>query len=342
MTRPRREQVCLEATPFYHCISRCVRRAFLCGQDAYSNQNYEHRRQWVLDRVRQLSFVFAIDVCAYAIMSNHYHLVLRIDQQRCERWSDEEVVDRWCELFSGHLLIERMRAGESLSTAERQAIQGLVDIWRSRLSDLGWYMRCLNEYIARLANAEDDCTGRFWEGRYKSQALLDQTALLTCMSYVDLNPIRANLADTPEDSDFTSIQARLKAVQPRTSTPQSELADRQSPSVLLVPFAGNEKSDAHAPGIAFGLTEYLALVDWSGRAIRENTHGAIANDLPPILERLGLDGATWLATVRKAGHRHGLAKGALERIREYAQRIGKKWIRGQSYSRAYCCQPSPI
>ena len=162
MTRPRRELVSLDTTPFYHCVSRCVRRAFLCGDDTLSGQNFEHRRQWILDRIILLSEIFAIEVAAYAIMSNHYHLVVRIDRDRALNWERAELIERWYRLFAGHTLVDRFLVGESLSAAERDAADVLVDTWRERLYDLGWFMRCLNEHIARLANAEDGCTGRFW------------------------------------------------------------------------------------------------------------------------------------------------------------------------------------
>ncbi|NDO76596.1 transposase, partial [Shewanella sp. SE1] len=147
MTTARRQLIDAESTPFYHVINRCVRRAFLCGEDALSGRSYEHRRGWIVDKIRQLSSIFCIDVCAYAVMSNHYHLVLKIDLAAQQSLSPFEVIERWTGLFSGN----------------------------------SWFMRCLNEDIARKANREDSCKGVFWEGRFKSQALLDEQALLACM-----------------------------------------------------------------------------------------------------------------------------------------------------------------
>ena len=90
MTRPRSALISLPDTPWYHMVNRCVRRAFLCGHDAHSGQNFEHRRGWVETRIRELASVFAIDVAAYAVMSNHYHIVLRIDADRARTWGDDE------------------------------------------------------------------------------------------------------------------------------------------------------------------------------------------------------------------------------------------------------------
>ena len=162
MTIAREHQIHIETTPYYHCVSRCVRRAFLCGKDKYNGKCYEHRRQWIVDKIKQLSNLFAIDICAYAVMSNHYHLVLHVNQHNVSAWSMDEVIDRWCALFSGHLLVKRYKQGESLSDVERNAVSDIVELWRSRLSDISWFMRCLNESIARQANQEDHCKGRFW------------------------------------------------------------------------------------------------------------------------------------------------------------------------------------
>ncbi len=238
MTVARRQQISLEHTHYYHCISRCVRRAFLCGKDHYSGKDFGHRRQWLEERLGLLAEVFAIDLLAYAIMSNHYHVVLRVNSDEASAWSDEEVVERWGQLFRVPEV-----AGNTV----------LIAKWRSRLSSISWFMRCLNEPLARHANKEDGCHGRFWEGRYKLQALLDDTALLRCMAYVDLNPIRAGIARTPETSQHTSVYARIH---------------RRDHHLLQL-------QHSHEPGNPLPLSreEYLQLVDWSGRALRAEKRG---------------------------------------------------------------------
>ena len=111
MPKPRKRLVSLNDTPYYHCIARCVRRAFLCGRDPHTGFDFEHRRQWIVDRIQLLVDVFAIDLCAYTVMSNHYHLVLRVDQNRAEHWSNREVTERWLRLFSGGKASFMLRTG---------------------------------------------------------------------------------------------------------------------------------------------------------------------------------------------------------------------------------------
>ncbi len=241
----RKAQVSLEATSYYHCISRCVRRAFLCGKDHFSGKNFEHRRQWIEDRLLELGSIFAIDIAAYAIMSNHYHVVLHIDREMADGWSNKEICTRWSELFSGNDLVKRYLKGEILSKAEEQLLQSQIDHWRERLSDISWFMRCLNEPVARQANREEGVTGRFWEGRFKSQALVDEKAIAACMAYVDLNPIRAKLAQTPETSAHTSIKQRID-YKPDSTRPNNI---KQQPDKLL-PFAGNPRKNS-PKGIPF-------------------------------------------------------------------------------------------
>ena len=140
MTRARRDLISLESTPYYHCVSRCVRRAFLCGEDSYTQQNYNHRRQWILDRLKHLADAFAIKIAAFAILSNHYHVIVRIDRDQALQWSDEEVVDHWCRLFKGELIVDRWRSGALLSKAEQIVAKSVVEEWRKRLFDLSWFM----------------------------------------------------------------------------------------------------------------------------------------------------------------------------------------------------------
>ncbi len=322
MTLPRRSQVSLDDTPYYQCIARCVRRAFLCGEDHYSGQNFEHRRDWLVDRLRQQAEIFGIDVCAYAIMSNHYHVVLRVDRERVLTWSEDEVIARWTTLYTGPTLIQALRAGKPLAKAQRQKASEIVALWRERLYDLSWFMRCLNEYIARQANAEDRCTGRFWEGRFKSQALLDQAALLSCMAYVDLNPVRAGLSNTLAESDFTSIQARLREV----SATQNNKAER-APNLL--PFSEGEHHGQSARVIPYQLQDYIDLVDSTARVVRPGKRGAIAQHVPRLLAQLGLSQEQWLTLALDIQSRSLQAIGDMGRLQSYLGSSGRQWMKGQ-------------
>jgi REP element-mobilizing transposase RayT len=200
MTRPRSHIAPPDAAGAYHCVQRCVRRAFLCGVDRYTGQDFEHRKAWAESRIRLVGECFAVAIEAYAVMSNHLHLVLRIDPGVAAAWGDDEIAARWVKLFppreEGYATVEHKRQ-RLLSDPEH------IDILRRRLGSLSWLMRCLVEPIARRANREDGCKGRFWEGRYKCQALCDERALLAAMAYVDLNPIRAGIAETLENSAHT-------------------------------------------------------------------------------------------------------------------------------------------
>ena len=333
MTRPRSTQVSLADTPYYHCVARCVRRAFLCGIDPFSGQNYEHRREWLVTKMKSLASIFSMDICAYAVMSNHYHLILRVEAESATAWTQREVIDRWTKLFSMPVLVERYLRGQTTTDAEVNKVVEIIEEWRQRLTDISWFMRVLNESIARQANREDHCTGRFWEGRFKSQALLDDAAILACMVYVDLNPIRAGMAESPEDSDFTSIQERLRqlATSRQTETEAATAPITEQPLELL-PFIGGEHSDA-PKGIAFTLPDYLQLVDWTGRAVRDDKRGAIPAHIQPIFQRMGLNHEEWLEIVQNFGHRYRLAAGAVDRLQSFGQRLGRYWLQGIGASR---------
>ncbi|GLQ73899.1 transposase [Vibrio penaeicida] len=282
MTKARAQLISLEATPYYHCVSRCVRRSFLCGYDSQQNRCFEHRRGWIEERLLKLAHVFCIDVCAYSIMSNHYHVVLHVNQEDAQSLSDQDICERWLSFHTPPLLIQKWLKQDALSEAELLKIHDIIGTWRERLSSISWFMRLLNQYIATQANKEDGCTGHFWEGRFKSQALLDESALAAAMAYVDLNPVRSNIAGSPETSEYTSVKARIDV-----------LKENNISSPCLYPFVGNPRKDM-PQGIPFRLMDYLELVDWTGRQIRDDKRGNIANTLPPILNRLGISQETWL------------------------------------------------
>ncbi len=333
MTRARRELISLEETPYYHCISRCVRRAFLWGEDHLTGKNYEHRKAWVVERLSKLAGIFAIDICAYAILSNHYHLVLRINKDKAMGWDHGEIIEHWDRLFSLPPLILNYQRGGLQTKAEILVAEDLIGQWRSRLMDISWLMQALNEFLARRANREDGCTGRFWEGRFKSQALLDDAAVLTCMSYVDLNPIRAGMAETPETSEFTSIEQRIREWDQKSSE------QKTSPSLMALV---KQDEDEHQNAIGFCSSDYLELVDWAGRIMREDKRGYIPGDIPPILTRLGLEPEGYLLHVKTPREKAPpLVMGPVHRIRRLAERLNQCFLKGLGEARTlYLPAPS--
>ena len=287
MPQPRKALVSLDATPYYHCVSRCVRRAFLCGKDA-EGRDFSHRREWIESLLLEQARVFCIDVAAFAVMSNHFHVVLFADAAEAKSLSDREVIKRWHQLYRGNYVSQKFARGDALSSGQAALLAQTVNVWRERLVSISWFMRRVNESVARLANAEDQCTGHFWEGRFKSQALLDEKALAACLAYVDLNPVRAGMAKTPENSDFTSAKHRAE----KAKAADSPNHIRQQPCRLL-PFAGNPR-ETMPKGIPMRLTDYLDLLDWTGRQVREDKRGHIDDKHPPILERLDIGSDDWL------------------------------------------------
>ena len=205
----------------------------------------------------------------------------------------------------------------------------IVEQWRKRLCDISWYMRCLNEHLARRANIEDGCKGRFWEGRFRSQALLDDVGLLTAMAYVDLNPIRAGLADTPEASDFTSISARIASLRHERRNKVKLESDH-----VDVPLLGfRDTSSKAGPAIPCRLTDYIELVDWSGRRRRQGKRGSIDAQLPTIFVRLNIDADAWRLAMQSGGKVFGRALGKIDRLRLHARTLGQSWIKGLAQSK---------
>ncbi|WP_338726361.1 transposase [Shewanella baltica] len=338
MTSARRQLIDANATPFYHVINRCVRRAFLCGEDKLTGRSYEHRRGWIVDKIKTLSAIFCIDICAYAVMSNHYHLVLKIDVDKAKSLTQKDIISRWCQITKGHAVATKYMNGAALIDGEVMLLDALLTEWHERLSSISWFMRCLNEEIARKANREDECKGAFWEGRFKSQALLDEQALLACMMYVDLNPIRAGIADSVQSSDFTSIQERVNALNPHINAPQlaKTTADNLQPILhkALAKFDGSTLL-SHQTGIPFHFADYLELIDWTGRAMRLDKKGFIDNQRPKLLNELGISPEAWLTSAKEFRRQYSGISGRWDSMCEFKkQHNSGKWCKGKASSQA--------
>lgn len=286
MTIPRSDQINLNATTYYHVMNRCVRRSFLCGFDKETGKDFSHRKSWILSRLKFLASIFSIEICAFAIMSNHFHLILHVDEASSKNWSQKEIIERWkrlCPINANNPVLQLRK----------------TNIWRERLSSISWFMKFLNQSIARRFNLEDNITGHFWEGRFKSQALLDTEALISAMVYVDLNPIRGGAAKTPESSDFTSIQERIRCFvkSGKRKTDNKAFKKRTVQPSDLKPFLMDGKNTHSA--IEFDLINYLELVDATGRLFVEGKSacGKIENNLKPILKRLQINQEHWLSMV---------------------------------------------
>ena len=332
MTVARSKLVDVSVTRYYHCISRCVRKAFLCGE------GFAHRKRWIEDRLQTLSGCFAVSVCGFAAMDNHLHVLVRLEVDAVNGWSAEEVVRRWFTAYP-----PRAATGEEIEVSQAWIAHQVKDeqrvaVLRARLASLGWFMKALKEPLARLANKEDDCKGAFWESRYKSIAILDEEALLATCAYIDLNPVAAGVAAAPETSPHTSVQQRvqhaqgkgklaaLKAAAVGSVAGSRSLGDVEQ-DLWLCPIEDRRRQGGKREGLleGFSLGSYLLLVDYTSRLCRQGK-ARVSREVASILDRLGTSADVW-------GHRiqNLFAKARLlgsyfctdrERLRELARQRG--------------------
>jgi REP element-mobilizing transposase RayT len=344
----------------YHAVQRTVRRAWLCGADPVSGNSFEHRRTWIQNRLEELSASFGIDCLSFAVMVNHVHVILRNRPDVVATWSDEDVARRWWQLFPLRKNKDKTPAVPTESELKQFMTPARSKQLRSRLSDISWWMRALAEPIARRSNQEDKCTGRFWEGRYKCQKLADETAILACSAYVDLNPVRAGVTDVPEKSEYTSVYERVTAQKAaQKEKVRAKIRKRQAGrsrsarttdgqanyvrcDAWLTPLTLNERSSAYQGAmpsrsgkrasdkgfLAMSFELYLKLLDWTGRQIRrDNKKGRIPAELAPILERVGLSGELWCDVVKRFGRIFKRVAGTPESLAKEALRRGQSGYR---------------
>ena len=343
----------------FHCCQRAVRRAWLCGVDPVTGQSFEHRKEWIQDRLRELSGILSIDCLSFSVMSNHVHVILRNRPDVVATWSDAEVARRWWQLFP-------KRRNEDGTAAEPNefelnAYASKAKLYRVRLADISWWMRALAEPIARAANREDDCRGRFWQGRFSSQRLTDETAILACSAYVDLNPVRAGVVPTPEASHYTSAYERIESVREEQAAAQpasrsenkrknraarrraervQRKEERRRRDAWLSPMTIDERASAYTGAmpsqngcrasdkgfLAMSLQSYLQLLDWTGRQLRrDGKRGRIPSELEPILQRIGLSSDLWCDVVSRFGKIFQRAAGRPSSLSQAAAAQGQRW-----------------
>ena len=308
-----------------HVFARTVRRCFLFGQDPLTGKNFDHRKAWIEDYLRSFAASFGIDLLGFAILSNHFHLILRSRPDVVATWDDTEVARRWLSLcpHRRHTDGSAKEPTESELNTIRRCPVRLAEI-RSRLSNISWWMRLLCQRVATRSNREDEENGRFFQDRYKAVRLLDEASLLACAAYVDLNPIRAAIAETLETSDHTSLQRRMETLKnethdatqdekqrfPPPATPGPVVPLRGRADRFLAPLTIDEQIDAAGPCasvspgrcsdkgfLTLSLVDYLQLLDWTARQIARGKRGATHHAVPPVLQRLGLEGSAWTELV---------------------------------------------
>ncbi|MCY2985434.1 MAG: transposase [Planctomycetota bacterium] len=274
-------------------------------------------------------------------MDNHLHLLLRIDPETAIAWSDSEVVERWFRLFPPRCSDRKpMKVSKEL-VAARVANADWVAGARKRLTSLGWFMKCLKEPLARLANKQDKCTGAFFEGRFKSIAILDDESLLTVCAYIDLNPVAAGIAETPEASEHTSVKARVEHVVAAGRAKDLQAAELGSVAAArvsggledelwLVPVEDRRGLGSLREGMSSGFTlgQYVMLVEYTGRMLR-NGKVAISNEVAGVFARLGCTPESWGVRMTKLVGGRLLGRflaASRDRLRELASKLSVRHL----------------
>jgi hypothetical protein len=332
-----------ERQAFYHCWSRCVRRYYLCGHDRQTGKDYSHRRHWIIEREKLLARLFAIQIEFRAEMANHLHLILQTLPRVAKRWSPREVVRRWLTAAKmAKCLTDEVPPPDPKRIAKMASDPKLVAKLRRRLSSVSWFMGFLHENIARRANQEEGCTGRFWESRFKCRECTDRNAILLCAIYVDLNPYRAGEVTDPLGSPYTSVHLRMQA-----QALAEEIADRpddwmgelteQPESLANEQLAYTSRTGRRACDMGvlpISLADYVKLLLWTAEQLKSGQRNTIPADLIAVLDHFQVQHDAWLDTVEKFGKMFGHAVGRADTLTAVTDRMGLQHMKGVVACRA--------
>jgi len=276
----------LDSTNYYHCITRCVRRSYLCGIDPATEKDYNYRKLIIKSLIKLLTSAFSIEICSYAVMCNHIHLVLYVNKSQAESLGKEEVLRRWSLVYPN--------SASDIQTAisnNENNVNIQIENCRNKLFNISFFMEKLCVTLARQFNKEDNCKGRFWEGRFQSIPIFDLQSLINTMTYVDLNPIRAKMVSYPEEHESCSINDRfikvknqIKCTTRKINNVTEELLSSFIQEESLFKFGNFEINNEIAD---FSLYDYFKSIDFYAQAVNSKNIGLNKNlNYLNIFERL--------------------------------------------------------
>jgi hypothetical protein len=335
MTIARAHLVDASVTRWYYCVLRCVRRANLLAEGTVD------RKGWIEQRLQELAQIFSVAVAGFAVLDDRFHILVRLDPDVAAGWSDEEVVRRWARLSPPR---DKSRQPAPVSkdwVQSRRKDTKWVATARERLQSLSWFMKCLKEPLARLANREEQTRGAFFEARFKSVAILDEEALLATCAFIDLTLVAAGIAEAAEASRHTSIRQRVEHVKARGRAKDLKAARRGGVSgsraaaglekgLWLCPIEDRRRLYSSREGMleGFSLVDYLLLIQYTGRLFREQK-AVVSPELAGIFERLGSSAENWQERLEKLAGGRLLGRffaASRARLREVAEHLGVRHL----------------
>ncbi len=287
MRKPRRQILDPTISCYYHVTSRCVQGDYLLRDDD------DTRKTMMQDLLRKLHDAYAVDVCSFSIMDNHFHGVLRLNPDAAERWTDRQVMERW-----GKIHPPRNGSRRPLPITEEWIDQQVADTknvakTREKICSASQFMKDLKQPIAEFVNRQNKRKGHFWDGRFNSVAILDDVGLLAVNSYVDLNPFAAGMYEIPEDARHTSLYERIHVLKAAQKPSDDGKVQWLVPIEALGEMA--EDFDPKCQGMLRGVSEkdYVTFVDSVARLVRPGKDHLDEGALP-ILKRLNITTASYM------------------------------------------------